>query len=95
MPNHHSAEKRTRQIHKRRLRNRLVMGSMRSALKKARVAIEQKAPEAEKLLKEAVVVIDKAVSKGVLRRNSGSRYISRLFKSVNKSTQQPQQSAGA
>lgn len=95
MPNHKSAEKRTRQIQKRRLRNRLVMGRMRSALKKARTAIEQKAPEAEKLLKEAVVVIDKAVSKGVLRRNSGSRYISRLFKSVNRSEQQPQQSAGA
>ena len=95
MPNHHSAEKRTRQIQKRRLRNRLVMGRMRSALKKARAAIEQKSPEAEKLLKEAVVVIDKAVSKGVLRRNSGSRYISRLFQSVNRSTQQPQQSAGA
>jgi small subunit ribosomal protein S20 len=92
VPNHHSAEKRTRQIQKRRLRNRLVMGSMRSALKKARAAIEQKSPEAEKLLKEAVVVIDKAVSKGVLRRNSGSRYISRLFKSTK---QQPQQSAGA
>jgi small subunit ribosomal protein S20 len=59
---------------------------MRSALKKARAAIEQKTPEAEKLLKEAVVVIDKAVSKGVIPRNSGSRYISRLFKS-NKPSQ--------
>jgi small subunit ribosomal protein S20 len=91
VPNHKSAEKRTRQIQKRRLRNRLVMGRMRSALKKARAAIEQKAPEADKLLKEAVVVIDKAVSKGVLRRNSGSRYISRLFKS----TKQSQPSTGA
>jgi small subunit ribosomal protein S20 len=86
VPNHKSAEKRTRQIHKRRLRNRLVMGRMRSALKKARTAIEQKAPEADKLLKEAVVIIDKAVSKGVLRRNSGSRYISRLFKSTKSQT---------
>lgn len=85
MPNHKSAEKRTRQIQKRRLRNRLVMGRMRSALKKARTAIEQKAPEADKLLKEAVVIIDKAVNKGVLRRNSGSRYISRLFKSSQRS----------
>jgi small subunit ribosomal protein S20 len=86
VPNHKSAEKRTRQIQKRRLRNRLVMGRMRSALKKARTAIEQKAPEADKLLKEAVVIIDKAVSKGVLRRNSGSRYISRLFKSTKSQT---------
>lgn len=88
MPNHKSAEKRTRQIQKRRLRNRLVLGRTRSALKKARVAIEQKLPEAEKLLKEAVVVIDKAVTKGVLRRNTGSRYISRLFKSANHAQQQ-------
>ena len=85
MPNHKSAEKRTRQNEKNRLRNRLIVGRMRSALKKARTAIEQKVPEADKLLKEAVVVIDKAVNKGVLSRNSGSRYISRLFKSAKQS----------
>jgi small subunit ribosomal protein S20 len=92
VPNHKSAEKRTRQNEKNRLRNRLIIGRMRSALKKARTAIEQKVPEAEKLLKEAVVVIDKAVTKGVINRNSGSRYISRLFK-TSKQSQQPPASA--
>jgi small subunit ribosomal protein S20 len=87
VPNHKSAEKRVRQRETRRVRNRLVIGRMRSALKKARAAIEQKSPEAEKLLKEAVVVIDKAVTKGAVKRNTGSRYISRLFKSTK--PQQP------
>ncbi len=91
MPNHKSAVKRVKQRENRRVRNRLVIGSMRSALKKARAAIEQKAPEAQKLLQEAVVVIDKAVTKGALTRNTGSRYISRLFKSTK--PQQPATSA--
>jgi small subunit ribosomal protein S20 len=89
VPNHKSAEKRVHQREKRRLRNRLVMGRMRSALKRARTAIEQKSPEAQKLLQEAVVVIDKAVSKGVVRRNTGSRYISRLFHSSQRAQQAP------
>lgn len=93
MPNHKSAVKRVKQRETRRVRNRLVIGRMRSALKKARTAIEQKAPEAQKLLQEAVVVIDKAVTKGALKRNTGSRYISRLFKSTQ--TQQTQQTTGA
>lgn len=93
MPNHKSAVKRVKQRETRRVRNRLVIGRMRSALKKARTAIEQKAPEAQKLLQEAVVVIDKAVTKGALKRNTGSRYISRLFKATQPA--QTQQTTGA
>lgn len=78
MPNHKSAEKRTRQIEKRRLANRAIVGRMRTAIKKARQALEDKIPEAQALVKEAVSFIDKAVTKGVVRRNTGSRYISRL-----------------
>ncbi len=84
MPNHKSAEKRDRQRENRRLRNRIVVGSMRTAIKKARVAVEAKAPEAEALLKQAVSFIDKAVSKGAIKRNTGSRYISRLAAFANK-----------
>ncbi|WP_428262911.1 30S ribosomal protein S20 [Haliangium sp.] len=80
MPNHKSAEKRDRQRDKRRLRNRLVVGRMRTAVKKARTALEQNAPERDKLLKSAVSLIDKAVTKGALKRNTASRYISRLVK---------------
>ena len=80
MPNHKSAEKRDRQREKRRLANRAVMGRMRTAIKMARDAIAEKKPEASKLVAEAVQFIDKAVSKGALKRNTASRYISRLVK---------------
>ena len=81
MPNHKQAEKRDRQREKARLRNRTTVGQMRTAMKKARAAIEAKAPETEALIKSAVSFIDRAVTKGSLKRATASRYISRLFRS--------------
>lgn len=78
MPNHKSAEKRDRQREKRRIRNRLTLGAMRSAIKNARTAIDSATPEAPALVKQAVGLIDRAVSKGTLKRRTASRYISRL-----------------
>ena len=78
MANNKSANKRIRQTEKRRLRNRLVIGSMRTAVKRARVAIDEKAANAAELIRAASSKIDKAVSKGSLRRTTASRYISRL-----------------
>ncbi len=84
MPNHKSAEKRDRQREKRRLANRAVLGRMRTAIKFAREAIDEKSPKAEELVKQAISFIDKAVSKGALKRNSASRYISRLVRRTKK-----------
>jgi len=78
VPNHKSAEKRDRQREKNRLRNRLTLGTMRTAIRQARVAIDAAAPEAPKLIQQAVSLIDRAVTKGALKRNTASRYISRL-----------------
>jgi small subunit ribosomal protein S20 len=75
---HKSAEKRNRQRPKRQLRNRLALGSMRTALKKARGALDSKSTDAGALVKLAVVAIDKAVTKGVLPKRTASRLISRL-----------------
>lgn len=85
MPNHKSAEKRDRQRETRRLANRAVIGRMRTAIKKAREAIESKASEAPALIKQAVSYIDKAVTKGALKRNTGARYVSRLIHKSKKS----------
>lgn len=84
MPNHKSAEKRDRQRSKRRLANRFVIGRMRTAIQKARDAIATGAENRDKLVAQAVSYIDKAVSKGSLKRNTGSRYISRLIKAAGK-----------
>ena len=78
MANNKSAIKRIRQIEKRRLRNRLVIGSMRTALKKARTAVETSADDAAALVRAATSAVDKAVSKGAVKRTTGSRYIARL-----------------
>ena len=83
MASHKSAEKRNRQRPKRQLRNRVALGAMRTALKKARTALDAKSGEAIALVKQAVAQIDKAVTKGVVHRRTASRLISRLSRRNN------------
>ncbi|MBA2543272.1 MAG: 30S ribosomal protein S20 [Deltaproteobacteria bacterium] len=78
MANIASAQKQNRKMIKNRARNRAAMGALRTAVKKARTAVDDKVAEAPKLLKTAVSIIDSAVSKGILKRGTASRYISRL-----------------
>ncbi len=73
-----SAEKKNRQMSKHRTRNRSVMSNLRTTVKKARTAVDTEAAEAAALVKEAIAVINKAVTKGVLKKETGSRYVSRL-----------------
>jgi small subunit ribosomal protein S20 len=47
-------------------------------VKKARTAVDAKANDAQALVKSAVSIIDSAVTKGILKRNTASRYVSRL-----------------
>ena len=78
MANIRSAEKQNRKMIKHRARNRAAMATLRTAVKKARTAVDGKAAEAPALLKTAVAIIDSAVTKGILKRGTASRYISRL-----------------
>lgn len=81
MPSHKSAEKRDRQRPKRRLRNREAIGSMRSAVKRAREAIDGSADngsDVAALVRAATSAIDRAVKKGAVHHKAGARYISRL-----------------
>ena len=78
MANNPSAEKKNRQSLKRRARNKAALSALRTAVKKARNAIDGKADTAATLRKTAISIIDKAVSKGVLKRETASRYVSRL-----------------
>jgi len=73
-----SAEKKNRQMIKNRTRNRGVMSNLRTAVKKARAAVDAKSADATTLVKDAISTIDKAVTKGVLKRETASRYVSRL-----------------
>ena len=78
MANIKSAEKQNRKMIKNRARNRAAMATLRTAVKKARSAVDGKAADAAALVKEAVSIVDSAVTKGILKRRTASRYVSRL-----------------
>lgn len=78
MANIASAQKRNRQMIKRRTKNRAAMSALRTAIKRARTAVDGKTAEAAALMKTAISTIDKAVSRGVLKKQTAARYVSRL-----------------
>ncbi len=62
------------------------LSKMRTYMKRVRKALANKDDEgAQKGLPEAIKAIGKAASKGVIHRNTASRYISRLALAMNKS----------
>ena len=78
MANIKSAQKQNRKMIKHRARNRAAMAGLRTAVKTARTAVDGKAADAADLVKKAVSIIDSAVTKGILKRQTASRYVSRL-----------------
>jgi small subunit ribosomal protein S20 len=69
----------------RTLRNTRVKSALKTSIKKFEEAMKQANPEeAGMKLRQAVVAIDKAVTKGVLHKNAASRKKSRLSKRFNK-----------
>lgn len=81
MPIHRSVLKRARQAAKRRSRNIATKSRIKTFTK--RVLEQQDKESAKKALKELYSVIDKAVKKGVLHRNTAGRKKSRIAKRVN------------
>lgn len=78
MANIRSAEKQNRKMMKHRVRNRAAMASIRTAVKSARAAVDGKSADAAATVKAAVSIIDSAVTRGILKRKTASRYVSRL-----------------
>jgi small subunit ribosomal protein S20 len=73
--------KRNKQNEKRRLRNRVVRGSARVAVREARSAItSDNAQEAKAAVLEAISALDRAAEKGVIHKNNAARRKSRLMK---------------
>lgn len=84
MANHASAKKRIRQTEVRTARNRHVRSTVRTFIKRARVAIASgDAKAAAEAVREAESKIRQAVSKGVFHDKTGSRYVSRLALAAN------------
>jgi small subunit ribosomal protein S20 len=81
---HKSTIKRARQAEKRYQRNRTVLSSVKSLMKKVLTAVEEKnAEEAKASLREATSALHKAATKGIIKRNTASRRVSRLTARVN------------
>ena len=74
--------KRNRQNEKRRIRNKGIRSEINSRVKTAVKNAEEGAGESEDL-QEAVKRIDKAVSKGIMHKNTAARRKSRLSKKLN------------
>lgn len=81
---HQSAIKAARQAEKRRDRNRAALNMVKSQIKRVLTAVEAKKPdEAKAALRDATSTLAKAVTKGLMKRNTASRRISRLAHHVN------------
>lgn len=66
-------------------RNLHYRSRMKSTLKRAVAAIETKAENRQDIVREALQIIDVTVSKGVIKKQTGSRKKSRLAIALNKS----------
>lgn len=78
MANTKSALKRIRQNEKLRARNRTERSRVRTAVKTVRTAVSEGSADARATALAAIRALDKAVSKGVVHRNTAARKKSAL-----------------
>ena len=84
MANHKSAEKRSRQNEKRRMRNKAVKTKIKHLTKDVRLSASAGSPEAALTrLNAAKSSIDKAAKKRIIHRKTAARKISRLSKLIH------------
>lgn len=84
MPNIKSAKKRVLVSAANYERNKAYRSGLKTAVKKANVAIETGAADADVAVKAAVKKIDQACAKGILHKNTASRKKSALVSRLNK-----------
>ena len=87
MADHKSALKRVRQTIKRTAHNRSMRTDLRTIIKKFRLLQENgNLDQARDAYTDVQKNIDKAITKGILHKRTGSRYKSRLALSLAKNT---------
>ncbi len=85
MANIKSAKKRVLVNEKKAAQNQMIKSAVKTEIKKVRAAVEAgNKEEAAKALLAATSAIDKAESKGIIKKNTASRKVSRLALAVNK-----------
>ncbi len=85
MPNIKSAKKRVLVNKTKAARNKSANSALKTALKKANIAIETNAADKEAVVKAAMITVDKAVAKGLIHKNNAARKKSALATKLNKS----------
>jgi small subunit ribosomal protein S20 len=84
LANHKSAKKRARQDLKRRARNRAIRSDVRGRVKAVRSALEAgDVASATEHLKSAERALCQASTKGVMKKTTASRSVSRLARAVH------------
>lgn len=84
MANIKSAQKKNRQRIRRQARNSAQKAAMRTAVKNLRAAVAAKDPQrAAVLLKSATSLISRLGRRGVIKKQTNSRSVSRLTVAVN------------
>jgi len=85
MANTRSAEKQMRQAEKRNERNRGGKSRLKSALKKVRTSVAG-GDAGQPVVSAGFSEIDKAAKRGIIKKNTASRYKSRLAKAAKRAT---------
>jgi small subunit ribosomal protein S20 len=75
--------KRIKQNEKRRLRNRAVRSAVRSSVKTAREALGAKGADSATAVRDAIRALDRAVTQGIIHRNTAARRKSALARKLN------------
>lgn len=83
MANTRSALKRIKQNEKRRRRNRAVRSTVRSTVKSAHATIAGQSADSKTAVLEAIRTLDRAVTQGVIHRNTAARRKSALTRKLN------------
>lgn len=84
MPNIKSAKKRVKIIETKTLENKKVKRMYREAVKAFELAITNNAANTSELLQTAISSVDKAWSKGVIKRNTADRKKANMTKKLSK-----------
>ncbi len=83
MPKSKSALKAVKRAEKRRMRNKAIRSALRTYLKRALLALEEKEPEkAKEAVRIACARLDKAAGKGGIPKNEAARRKSKLMKKL-------------
>ena len=88
LPNIKSAEKRVDIIRKKTLRNAMLKSKLKTTVRRFDEALASQSEDSKAKLQRALVAIDKAVTKGILHKNTAARKKSRLTKRFNNQTAQ-------